>query len=170
MSSQGWRRCSACKKPIDFGVLYWVCSVSTCNRKRTGLVFCSVSCWEVHLPVARHREAWAEERTAPSEAQARASAAASSAPGPKREPRRIIPAQPVQRAVANETDDVPQEILIVASRLKAYIQASAGFNVSDRVLGPLSTIVRKVCDEAIRNARRDERKTVLERDIPSDRR
>jgi len=60
-----WRRCSACKEPIAFGALYYVCSVSTCNRARTGLVFCDVSCWDVHLPVARHRKAWAEERTAP---------------------------------------------------------------------------------------------------------
>ncbi|MBW2542836.1 MAG: hypothetical protein JRF15_12150 [Deltaproteobacteria bacterium] len=61
----GWRRCSACKHPIERGATYWVCSVSTCNRKRTGLVFCSVTCWEVHLPGANHRESWAEERTAP---------------------------------------------------------------------------------------------------------
>ena len=61
-----WRRCSACKEPIGLGATYWTCNVSTCNRKRTGLVFCSVSCWEVHLPVAHHRESWAVERRAPS--------------------------------------------------------------------------------------------------------
>ena len=69
-----WRRCNACKKPIEFGASYWVCNVSTCNRKRTGLAFCTVSCWEVHLPVAKHRESWAEERTAPTRAQAEAEA------------------------------------------------------------------------------------------------
>jgi hypothetical protein len=63
--ADSWRRCSACKKPIGFASTYWTCSVSTCNRKRTGLVFCTVSCWEVHLPVARHRNAWAVEQTAP---------------------------------------------------------------------------------------------------------
>lgn len=62
---QRWRRCSACKQSIELGSAYWVCSVSTCNRKRTALVFCSVTCWEVHLPAANHRQAWAEERTAP---------------------------------------------------------------------------------------------------------
>jgi hypothetical protein len=62
---KGWRRCSACKEFIDCGATYWVCNVSTCNRKRTALVFCSVTCWEVHLPEANHRESWAEERTAP---------------------------------------------------------------------------------------------------------
>src|SRR4030095_10924764 len=69
-----WRRCSACKNPIALGATYWVCSVSTCNQKRTGLAFCTVSCWDAHLPVARHREAWAEERTAPARAEASGSA------------------------------------------------------------------------------------------------
>jgi len=39
--------------------------VSTCNRVRTGLFFCSMECWEGHLPTARHRDAWAEEKRAP---------------------------------------------------------------------------------------------------------
>ncbi len=60
-----WRRCSACKNPIASGAIYWTCSVSTCNRKRTGLAFCTVTCWEVHLPGANHREAWAVEKFAP---------------------------------------------------------------------------------------------------------
>jgi hypothetical protein len=62
-----WRRCSSCKKSIPFKALYWVCNVSTCNRKRTGLAFCTVSCWDAHLGFANHRESWAEERTAPTE-------------------------------------------------------------------------------------------------------
>jgi hypothetical protein len=56
--------------------------------------------------------------------------------------------------------------LIVASRLKDYIREKSGFNTSDRVLSPLSAIVRRVCDEAIRNAGREGRRTVLDRDIP----
>ncbi len=60
-----WRRCSSCKKPIAYAKLHWVCNVSTCNRKRTGLVFCEVSCWDAHLPLMNHREAWAEERKSP---------------------------------------------------------------------------------------------------------
>ena len=60
-----WRRCSGCKKEIGFEETYWVCSVSTCNRKRTGLVFCSVECWDAHVPMMRHRDSWAEERSAP---------------------------------------------------------------------------------------------------------
>jgi histone H3/H4 len=36
------------------------------------------------------------------------------------------------------------------------------------VLEPLSDIVRRVCDQAIENARRDGRMTVLDRDIPNE--
>jgi hypothetical protein len=61
---------------------------------------------------------------------------------------------------------VPEEVLIIASRLKDYIRARSGFNTSDGVLDPLSDIVRRVCDDAIRNATRDGRKTVLDRDLP----
>ncbi len=61
-----WKKCSSCKKPIAFKSLYWVCNVSTCNRKRTGLAFCTVSCWDAHAPMMNHRESWAEERKAPS--------------------------------------------------------------------------------------------------------
>jgi hypothetical protein len=64
-----WRRCNSCKKPIAYGATYYVCNVSTCNRKRTGLVFCEVSCWDAHVPGMNHRESWAEERHAPSLAE-----------------------------------------------------------------------------------------------------
>lgn len=169
-----WRRCSACKKPIPLGATYYVCSVSTCNRPRTGLVFCDVSCWEVHLPVARHREAWAEEETAPRTPEPATGSRPSPRPSPdppgRRPPKRTLakPAAPATPA-APASDPLPREVLIVASRLKDYVRARSGMNTSDRVLGPLSDIVRSVCDEAIRNAERDGRKTLLERDVPKKR-
>jgi len=64
-----WRRCSTCKQPIHFKAGYFTCSVSTCSRKGNDFVFCSVNCWDAHLPTLRHREAWAEEQTAPSAAE-----------------------------------------------------------------------------------------------------
>ena len=156
-STETWRRCSACKQPIALGALYYVCSVSTCNRARTGLVFCDVGCWEVHLPGARHREAWAEERTAPREPSS------PEAPEPAQPKRRLVrPAAAAKPA----GEPVPREVLIVASRLKEYVRARSGMNTSDRVLGPLSEIVRGVCEEAIRSAEREGRKTLLDRDIP----
>jgi hypothetical protein len=60
-----WKVCSICRKPISFGQVYFACSVSTCNRVRMALFFCSIECWDAHLPTARHRDAWAEEKRAP---------------------------------------------------------------------------------------------------------
>jgi hypothetical protein len=142
-----WRRCSACKQPIAPGAAYWTCSVSTCNRERTGLVFCTVTCWEVHLPGAHHREAWAVEKRAPSRAEAASGAQA--AGEEKTGTRRLVRGAPAQAGPA-----APAEVLIVASRLKDYIRARSGFNTSDGVLAPLSEIVRRVCDDAIRSATR----------------
>ena len=63
--TEGWRRCSTCREWIAFQHAYWICNVSTCNRKNTAFVFCSVECWDAHLPLANHREAWAVEERAP---------------------------------------------------------------------------------------------------------
>jgi len=226
-----WRRCSACKKPIALGAVYWACNVSTCNQKRTALCFCSVSCWEVHLPGANHREAWAVEKRAPTTAAPGDWAGPPRRPepppasghglpsgpsrrpepppasghglpsGPSRRPdappasghglpggpsRRpdappasggALPGGPSRRPEAGARrlvrgpaapapEAAPREVLIVASRLKEYVRARVGYNTSDRVLEPLSDIVRRVVDQAIENARRDGRMTVLDRDIP----
>ncbi len=164
-----WRRCSVCKQPIGFGATYWVCSVSTCQRKRTGLAFCSVECWEVHLPGANHREAYALERTAPATAAAAAAgearekpeASETSAPGGGGRRRLVRPA-----SAAPRKSGPPLEVLIVASRLKDYVRAVSGYNTSDRVLEPLSEHVRRVVERAIENARSEGRKTLLDRDVP----
>lgn len=60
-----WRKCSSCKSSLPFGGKHWVCNVSTCNRPRLFLAFCSVSCWDAHLASVRHRDTWAEERASP---------------------------------------------------------------------------------------------------------
>ena len=65
-------------------------------------------------------------------------------------------------------DGLPREILIVASKLKAYVRARSGMNTSDNVVGILSDHLRRLCDEAIRSAARDGRKTVMERDFRED--
>ena len=158
-----WRRCSACKKPIALGAVYWACNVSTCNQKRTALCFCSVSCWEVHLPGANHREAWAVEKRAPSTPEAGVESAPPASGGTGGVRRLVRPAAPPS---APPAEKAPREVLIVASRLKDYVRARVGYNTSDRVLEPLSDIVRRIVDEAIENARRDGRMTVLDRDLP----
>lgn len=157
-----WRICSTCKAPIAFGAKYFTCSVSTCNRKRTGLVFCSVDCWDAHVPILRHREAWAEEQTAPSRREAEAAADAAETP---RSSRRSV-VREAGKTARTDASDVPREILIVASRLKAYIQARAGLKTSNDVMAALSEHVRRIADEAIDAAQRAGRQTVLERDVP----
>src|SRR5262245_8882272 len=168
-----WRRCSSCKREIGFTATYWVCSVSTCNRKRTGLVFCTTSCWDAHLPLMNHREAWAEERRAPTrEAYLReqaAEASASSSPqsrGPAPAPRPAAP-PPRPAAPVRPPPAPPEEkdVLVVVSKLKAYIRDTSGMNTSDAVAEILSDRLRRLCDQAIRNAQRDGRRTVMERDF-----
>ncbi|MGE3262354.1 MAG: hypothetical protein AB7K68_11290 [Bacteriovoracia bacterium] len=63
---EAWRKCSSCKKDVGFESNYWACNVSTCNRSRTFLVFCTVSCWDAHLGMLRHRDSWALEMKSPS--------------------------------------------------------------------------------------------------------
>lgn len=155
-----WRRCSSCKREIAFERTYWTCSVSTCNRKRTALQFCSVRCWEAHLPVARHRDAWAEEQQSPSRvewAQAQQEAAS------EESRRRLV--RPATRVVVQLDDDVPRETLVVVTKVKNYISARGDMKTSDRVMDALSEHLRHIADRAIREAARDERKTVLDRDI-----
>lgn len=94
-----WKRCSTCRGPIDFATLYYVCSVSTCNRPRTTYRFCTVECWEEHLPLMRHREAWAVEETAPTRAQWQAQESGAAAPA--------APTRPTAE-LAKADDDAPQ--------------------------------------------------------------
>jgi len=169
-----WRLCSTCKKPIPFNHAYYACSVSTCNRKRTFLTFCSVNCWEAHLPILRHRDAWAEEKRAPSreqwqKQQAEESQTEKAPPSTTRAPvRRVVESErePVQPCdIELNEHDIPKDILIVASKLKSYIRARAGMNTSESVLRVLSDKVRELTDRAIHNAAQDGRKTVMDRDF-----
>src|SRR5512133_3882767 len=67
-NEDSFKKCSTCRQPILFEQKYWACSVSTCNRSKLAFYFCSLPCWEAHVPEARHRDAWAEEQKAPSRA------------------------------------------------------------------------------------------------------
>ena len=53
----------------------------------------------------------------------------------------------------------------MVSKLKAYVRARSGMNTSDAVMEVLSDRLRRLCDEAIRSAQRDGRRTVMERDF-----
>ena len=60
-----YARCSVCKGEIAWGATWYKCTVSTCNRTRVALQFCSTDCWDTHLPEARHRDPAFTEHKAP---------------------------------------------------------------------------------------------------------
>ncbi len=193
-----WRRCSSCKNPIKYSANYYVCSVSTCNRKRIGYVFDSVHCWERHLPGARHKDAAAVEAKAPTFEQWKSElgddAIAPGAAAPKPDgalsatgakapltpeqqaaavaaargstPQRVF-AKPQAPAASKSVykDSLESEILVVVSKLKAYVKERGDMNTSDSVSQLLSDRLRRLCDRAIENARVDGRKTVMDRDF-----
>lgn len=67
--------CATCRKLIALGATAYRCSVASCNAGRMKLRFCSVACWEKHVPTARHRKAnWIAEEKAGSGASDGASA------------------------------------------------------------------------------------------------
>ena len=166
-----FRLCTTCKKPIGFGADYLQCSVSTCNRNKLAQFFCTLACWDAHLPEARHRDAWAEpmkaltreafrrEQQEERERDARSSSRESAMSEDAEKRRRLVGAPAVASA------DVPEDVLVVVSKLKAYVKARSGMNTSDGVTDVLSAKLRKLCDAAIEVARADGRKTVLDRDF-----
>jgi histone H3/H4 len=58
-----------------------------------------------------------------------------------------------------------KEVLVVASKVKAYIRAKSEMNTSAGVFDILSDRIRELCDRAIENAKNDGRKTVKDRDV-----
>jgi histone H3/H4 len=66
----------------------------------------------------------------------------------------------------NTTEETGKTVLVVASKLKNYIREQSGMNTSAAVMDRLSEKVRGLCNEAIENAKREGRKTVMDRDFP----
>lgn len=147
-----WKKCSTCKKDILTNSAYYVCSVSTCNSRATGYAFCSVSCWDAHLPIERHRgdSAGAIEMTAPSTPEPEA------APGAAR--RRVV----VGGGAKNQAED---DVLVVASKIRKYVHDKSGMNTSASFYEALSDKLRALCEIAMESARADGRKTVMDRDL-----
>ncbi len=168
-SDDQYRVCSICRTPITFDARYYRCSVSTCNRSKTALYFCSLACWDAHLPEARHRDAWAEETKAPSRAQymAEQQAAVQDETAERAEKAKAMNDKTPRerRIVTAAEEEVARDVLVVVSKLKAYIKARSGMNTSDAVADALSDHLRRLCDLAIDNASVESRKTVLDRDF-----
>jgi histone H3/H4 len=167
--------------------MYWTCNVSTCNRKRTGLVFCSVECWDAHVPLYNHRESWALENRSPKvlvsdddEGTSSGTKERSASPASPR-PQKVVSEREKfilglnENELSSETEEerehtmtdgnTEKEILIVASKLKNYIRNQSGMNTSAAVIDVLSDKIRALCDQAVEAAKRDGRKTVMDRDF-----
>lgn len=57
-----------------------------------------------------------------------------------------------------------EEVMVVVSKLKSYIKAK-GMSTASNVPPVLSKILRHYCDQAMENARKAHRKTVMDRDF-----
>ncbi len=142
-----WRKCSSCKQDILLGAAYYVCSVSTCQSKVTNYAFCTVPCWDAHLPVERHRSggAGAIERRAPAQM----------------EPARKVMVASESKATAGSSD----ELLVVVSKVRKYINDRSSMNTSASAYDALTEKIKVLCDKAIDAARADGRKTVMDKDF-----
>lgn len=110
------------------------------------------------MPGAKHRDAAAIEKKSPTQVEYEKSLEAS-VPGQ----RRIIASSSVSPVTSIKKDE--NEILVVVSKVRAYIKSQADMNVSDEIMDILSHRIRYFCDQAIKNAQADGRKTVQDRDL-----
>ncbi len=125
-----------------------------------GMFFCSVSCWDAHVPGMRHRDAWAEPVKAPSREQYLAELAEE-----EKSTEMADEADKARRVVGLSDDGLPKDVLVVVSKLKAYVKARSGMSTSDGAVDVLSAHLRKLCDKAIRHAATAGRKTIMDRDF-----
>lgn len=156
--SQAWRKCSSCKKDILLGSAYYVCSVSTCRGNATNYAFCSVPCWDAHIPVERHRpdSAGAIEKQAPNEPESEASRAVTGQ-------RKMVGGGSPSPTGRSTVED---EVLVVVTKVRKYISDKSGMNTSSGVYDALTDRIKGICEAAIQNARAQGRKTVMDRDVP----
>ncbi|HIE66183.1 MAG: hypothetical protein ABGX83_06880 [Nitrospira sp.] len=168
-----WKCCSTCKKEIPFGSVYHLCSVSTCRRKTTGLIFCRISCWDAHLGFANHRSSYAEEATAPSyqsyvkdqEDRNKREGQEKDTPALEKTSRRILCPIPNTRTVPRHASDIETDTLVVVSKIKNLIREQSDFKTSQCAIDALTKKVIDECLKAIEHARVSERKTVMGRDV-----
>ena len=111
----------------------------------------------------RHRDAWAEKAVAPSRESYLAEVAAEREE--EEEAKMADEADKARRIVGLSDDGLPKDVLVVVSKLKAYVKARSGMSTSDGAVDVLSAHLRKLCDEAIRHAGTAGRKTVMDRDF-----
>ena len=57
------------------------------------------------------------------------------------------------------------EVLIVVSKLKNYIKQTSGLSTAGTVPEVLTSAIKTLCEDAIENAKKEGRKTVMDRDF-----
>ena len=155
MTQSFWRKCIVCKKEINFSTKYYKCSVTSCDKKRAPAQFCTVECWDVHRSIMSHKSAGADEYISPTKAEWERLE--------QNEPKvRLIKEVSISESKGEFSSD---DILVVVSKLKAYVKDSSDLNTSADVMPELSNIIRSICDKAVENAKRDGRKTLMARDF-----
>jgi histone H3/H4 len=111
-------------------------------------VFCSLQCFDAHVPVLNHRDAGAFEKKAPSQKDFEV----------EKDPTR-------KDSKSSSIESTSQQTLVVVSKVKDYIRSQSGLNTSDSVMRILTEYLERKTDQAIENAKKSGRKTVLDRDI-----
>jgi len=155
MTQSFWRKCIVCKKEINFSTKYYKCSVTSCDKKRAPAQFCSVECWDVHRSIMSHKSAGADEYISPTKAEWERLE--------QNEPKVRLIKEVSQSESKGEFSS--EDILVVVSKLKAYVKDSSDLNTSADVMPELSNIIRSICDKAVENAKKDGRKTLMARDF-----
>lgn len=78
-------------------------------------------------------------------------------------PRRILVKAEGKTKISD--DQFNHDVLIVASKLKKYIKDKHNLSTSANVIERLSDIVRVAVDRAVDNAKKEGRKTLMDRDF-----
>jgi len=65
----------------------------------------------------------------------------------------------------NIVSEAKKEVLVVSSKVKNFIKAKSGLNTSAAVFEVLSAKVEDLCNAAVEKAKKDGRKTVMDRDF-----
>ncbi len=117
----------------------------------------------------RHRDAWAEKAKAPSREAHLAELLEEAEERRESEQREATSmtdeGEKGRRIVGLSDDGLPKDVLVVVSKLKAYVKARSGMSTSDGVVDVLSKHLRQLCDQAIAHAGTAGRKTVMDRDF-----
>jgi len=103
-----------------------------------------------------HKNPWAEERLSPRKDEVSEQVSSTGV-------RRMV--VPQKSGGGSSSSDLSSEVLIVASKLKQYVKDKHDMNTAASVMDALTMRVRHLTDQAVDKAKRDGRKTLMDRDF-----